>query len=69
MPTWSSAVKNEAAYRLARIQFQKDQPEDALHSLERIQGTVPDNIKDDLEFLRANVYLGSRAAGGTRWRC
>jgi hypothetical protein len=49
-------VKNEAAYRLARIQFQKDQPEDALHSLERIQGTVPDNIKDDLEFLRANVY-------------
>lgn len=49
-------VKNEAAYRLARIQFQKDQPEDALHALERIQGTVPDNIKDDLEFLRANVY-------------
>jgi len=49
-------VKNDAAYRLARIQFQKDQPEDALHSLERIQGTVPDNIKDDLEFLRANVY-------------
>ena len=49
-------VKNEAAYRLARIQFQKDQPEDALHSLERIQGTVPDNIRDDLEFLRANVY-------------
>jgi hypothetical protein len=50
-------VKNEAAYRLARIQFQKDQPEDALHALERIQGTVPDNIKDDIEFLRANVYL------------
>src|SRR5580692_10901614 len=49
-------VKNEAAYRLARIQFQKDQPEDALHSLERIQGTVPD-IGDDVEFLRANVYL------------
>jgi hypothetical protein len=50
-------VKNEAAFRLARIEFQKDQPEDALHALERIQGTVPDNIKDDLEFLRANVYL------------
>jgi lipopolysaccharide biosynthesis regulator YciM len=50
-------VKNEAAYRLARIEFQKDQPEDALHALERIQGTVPDNIKDDIEFLRANVYL------------
>jgi hypothetical protein len=50
-------VKNEAAYRLARIEFQKDQPEDALHALERIQGPVPDNIRDDIEFLRANVYL------------
>src|SRR5580704_1388587 len=50
-------VKNEAAYRLARIEFQKDQPEDALHAVERIQGTVPDNIRDDVEFLRANVYL------------
>src|SRR6516225_4813220 len=50
-------VKNEAAYRLARIEFQKDQPEDALHALERIQGTVPADIKDDIEFLRANVYL------------
>jgi hypothetical protein len=50
-------VKNEAAYRLARIEFQKDQPEDALRALERIQGTVPDNIRDDIEFLRANVYL------------
>jgi hypothetical protein len=50
-------VKNEAAYRLARIEFQKDQPEDALRALERIQGTVPDNIRTDIEFLRANVYL------------
>ena len=50
-------VKNEAAYRLARIEFQKDQPEDALHALERIQGTVPPDIRNDIEFLRANVYL------------
>jgi hypothetical protein len=50
-------VKNEAAYRLARIEFQKDEPEDALQALERIQGTVPDNIKEDVEFLRGNVYL------------
>jgi hypothetical protein len=50
-------VKNEAAYRLARIQFQKDQPEDALHALERIQGVVPPNIRDDVEFLRGSVYL------------
>jgi hypothetical protein len=50
-------VKNEAAYRLARIEFQQGQPEDALHALERIQGTVPEDIRDDVEFLRANVYL------------
>jgi len=50
-------VKNEAAFRLARIEFQKDQPEDALHALERIHGTVPESIKDEVEFLRANVYL------------
>jgi hypothetical protein len=50
-------VKNDAAYRLAHIEFQKDQPEDALHALERIRGTVPDNIRDEVEFLRANVYL------------
>jgi hypothetical protein len=50
-------VKNEAAFRLARIEFQKEQPEDALHALERIHGTVPDNTRDDIEFLRGNVYL------------
>src|SRR5262245_27661402 len=51
------AVRNEAAFRLARIHFQKDQPEHALEALERIHGEVPDQIKDDLEFLRANVYM------------
>ena len=51
------AVRNEAAFRLARIHFQKDQPEDALQALERIKGEVPESIADDLEFLRANVYL------------
>jgi tetratricopeptide (TPR) repeat protein len=51
------AVRNEAAFRLARIHFQKDQPEDALHALERIEGEVPDAIADEVEFLRANVYM------------
>ncbi len=51
------AVRNEAAFRLARIHFQKDQPEDALRALDRISGRVPERIQDDVEFLRANVYL------------
>src|SRR4030095_7614439 len=53
------AVRNEAAFRLARIHFQKGQLDDALHALERIKGAVPDNIKDDIEFLRANVYMAT----------
>lgn len=51
------AVRNEAAYRLARIHFQKDQAADALEALDRIGGKVPVAIRDDVEFLRANVYM------------
>jgi tetratricopeptide (TPR) repeat protein len=53
------AVRNEAAFRLARIHFQKGQLDDALNALARIQGTVPVQIQDDIEFLRANVYLAT----------
>ncbi len=53
------AVRNEAAFRLARIHFQKDQLEDAQHALGRIHGTVPAEIKDDIEFLRANIYMAT----------
>jgi tetratricopeptide (TPR) repeat protein len=53
------AVRNEAAFRLARIQFQTGEFDDALHSLQRIKGTVPQGIKGDIEFLRANIYLAT----------
>src|SRR5882724_4544013 len=53
------AVRNEAAFRLARIHFQKDQLDDALQALGRIQGTVPAKIKNDVEFLRANIYMAT----------
>lgn len=55
--TVDEAVRNEAAYRLARIHFQKDQAADALVALDRISGKVPVAIRDDVEFLRANVYM------------
>ena len=51
------AVRNDAAYRLARIHFQKGQLDDAMQALERIEGEIPKAIRDDIEFLRANVYL------------
>ena len=50
-------IRNDAAYRLARIHFQKQQMEDALLALDRIEGEVPRSIRDDIAFLRANVYL------------
>ena len=50
-------IRNDAAYRLARIHFQKNQLEDALRALDRIDGKIPESIRDDIEFLRANVYL------------
>jgi len=53
------AVRNEAAFRLARIHFQKGQLDDALNALARIKGTVPAEIKEDVEFLRANVYMAT----------
>ncbi|MDH4106788.1 MAG: tetratricopeptide repeat protein [Gammaproteobacteria bacterium] len=52
-------VRNEAAYRLARIHFQKGQMADALQALARIDGRVPDSIRDDIEFLRANAFLST----------
>src|SRR5499425_1433996 len=53
------SVRNEAAFRLARIQFQKGQLDDAMHVLQRIQGTVPPQISDDVEFLRANILMAT----------
>jgi tetratricopeptide (TPR) repeat protein len=50
-------VRNEAAYRLAKIHFQKGQFGDAMSVLARIEGEVPRPIRDDIEFLRANIYL------------
>jgi len=50
-------VRNDAAYRLARLYFEKGQPETALRVLDSMHGDVPARIRDDVEFLRANVLL------------
>ncbi|MFO7554931.1 MAG: hypothetical protein R6W88_06980 [Desulfobacterales bacterium] len=52
-------VRNEAIFRLARIYFQKDQPDNALYAVERISGAVPPNILDDLDFLRAQILMAN----------
>ena len=53
----SEAVKNHALYRLARIFFQKDQPVNALHAIERIQGDLSEDIQLDVAFLEAQIYM------------
>jgi predicted negative regulator of RcsB-dependent stress response len=52
-------VRNDAAYRLAKIFHQKQQPENALHTIQRIKGDVPDSIKYDLELLKAQIYISN----------
>jgi tetratricopeptide (TPR) repeat protein len=56
-------VRNEAAFRLARIHFQKDQLDEAQSAMARIQGAVPEGIKDDVEFLRANIDMANGRPG------
>lgn len=51
------AIRNEAAYRLARIYYEKSEPENALQTIEKISGKVPDRIQDDERFLRAQIYM------------
>ena len=53
----SAEIRNEAAYRLARIYYEKSQPEDALLAIERISGKVPERIRDEERFLRAQIYM------------
>jgi len=50
-------VRNDAAYRLARMLFQKGQFADAARALDRIEGRIPEGMGPEIEFLRANVYL------------
>jgi tetratricopeptide (TPR) repeat protein len=57
------SVRNEAAFRLARIHFQKDQLDDAQNALGRIHGVVPVEIRDDVEFLRANIDMATGRPG------
>jgi Flp pilus assembly protein TadD len=57
------AVRNEAAYRLAKIYFQKNDPVNALHILQRIEGEVPESIRVDESFLRAQVYIATGKFG------
>jgi hypothetical protein len=60
-------VRNEAIFRLARIYFQKSQPVNAQYAIDRISGKVPPEISNDLDFLRAQIFMANgRFAEATR---
>lgn len=55
----SDEVRNEAAYRLARIEYEKGDIEGALQALGRIHGKVPEAVRDEERLLRAQVYMAA----------
>jgi hypothetical protein len=55
----AETVRNEAIFRLARIYFQKNQPMSAQYAVERVEGVIPDNIRHDLDFLRAQILMAN----------
>lgn len=50
-------IRNDAAFRLAKIHFQKGQLDEAEMALDRIDGRIPDAIADGIDFLAASVAL------------
>src|SRR5258708_1630395 len=55
--------RNEAPFKPAPINLQKGQLDDAQSALARIQGAVPEAIRDDVEFLRANIDMATGRPG------
>ncbi|MCC2639041.1 MAG: hypothetical protein K0Q68_2760, partial [Moraxellaceae bacterium] len=55
----SDEIRNEAAYRLARIHYEKGDIEGAMTALARVQGPVPDAVRDEERLLRAQVLIAS----------
>lgn len=49
--------RNEAAFRLARLYYRKQDYVNALHAIELIEGEVPEAIAKDEAFLRAQIYV------------
>jgi hypothetical protein len=53
----SEETRNEAIYRLAKIFYQKQQYLNAAHTIEKLKGKVPEKIRYEEPFLRAQIYI------------
>jgi tetratricopeptide (TPR) repeat protein len=56
-------VRNEAIYRLARMYFQKDRPEDALRTVNLVRGSIPADIRPEFVYLRSNINMANGRNG------
>ena len=50
-------IRNEAIYRLAKIYYQKQQFVNAAHTIEKLKGKVPEKLRYEEPFLRAQIYI------------
>ena len=50
-------VRNDAIYRLAKIYYQKQQALYALQTIDKLKGDIPEKIKHEEPFLRAQIYI------------
>jgi hypothetical protein len=50
-------IRNEAAWRLARIFMDQGDATSALAAIERIKGRIPDKIKNEERLLRGQIYV------------
>lgn len=55
----NQSAQNEMAYRLARLYLQKGDPKRALRSIKKIAGMIPEGIRDEELFLRAQIYMAN----------
>ncbi len=53
----SESERNEAAFRLARLYYRKQDYINALHAIEMIKGDLPKELQNDETFLRAQIYV------------
>lgn len=52
-------IRNEAAYRLAKIFYQKSQPGNALDIILKIKGDMAEDLRVDEIYLRAQIYIST----------
>ena len=50
-------MRNAAGYRLAKIYYQKNQPLNAFHAIEKVKGEIPHKLRYEEPFLRAQIYM------------